>query len=101
MMLANVDRSHQSAGRAVTEQKFRNLGLVQCAGGTKYTYLGAPGAGKLGMFVRLSKKTMRVVKRHNGTAGIFDAPVSGERYFGAVTEERIANWASVILKTSP
>jgi hypothetical protein len=99
-MLSYVDRSHQSDARATIESKFRNLGLVQCAGGTKYTYLAAPGTGKLGMFVRLSKRTMRVVSRRNGACGIFDAPVSPERYFGAVTDERIANWAQVITKAN-
>ena len=95
-MTGYTDRAHMSEGRAEIEARFRALGLVQRAGGTKYTYLGMPGSAVVGCFVRLSKRTMRVVARSHGTAGIFDTPVSKERYYGAATPERVESWAKFI-----
>lgn len=77
----------------------RELGLRDVAGGTKYGYWAVPMPGrteKTGIFVRTSKRTLRLVKRVRKATGIEDDPLDNEVYYGELTRAQLEQWAKMI-----
>lgn len=81
----------------------RELGLRDVAGGTKYGYWSLPIVGRIektGIFVRTSKRTLRLVKRVRKARGIEDDPLDDEVYYGELTRAQLEEWAQRI-RTQP
>ena len=83
-------------GRDFLIADMRAAGLQQLAGGPKYQYWGIwGGRGVPGIYIRLAKKTARIVSRrrryeqYRGHKGpLEDHGVTGEIYYGQIAENR-------------
>lgn len=80
------------------DSAFRQNGFTTVAGGTKLTYWGPPGSEKLGVLIRQSTRTLRVVSRLRQDTGIADVGLTKEFYFGDLTPELIGKLVDYVKK---
>jgi hypothetical protein len=87
---------YRTKGALDFEQKLKDAGLVEFAGGDRFTYFTLPGCndGKLGVGWRVGPRAVRLVQRKHLARGIVDAPLGNEHYYGKLK----ANAAEVAAK---
>lgn len=93
MKTAPTERYWSNELRTNVEAAFKSAGLVEVAGGTRYTYFGLARHGKLGLCVRVGAKAWRLVKRWQGLRGITDTATDKERYHGQYPAEKLGHFA--------
>jgi hypothetical protein len=80
---ASEGQSGKGMSYDTVEAQLRLNGLTPLAGGTKYSYWGLPGTPTNdGTFIRLSAKTVRLVRRHKAGRKINDLAITEEAYYG-------------------
>lgn len=82
-------RRGPSKDKIKLERGLEAEGFRPVAGAHKYQYW-AKEDRKTGTFIRLSQRTVRVVRRYHGARGIEDAPLTQEVYFGKIKRPNAA-----------
>jgi hypothetical protein len=77
-----TSRDNQNDKRTAVENTLRDAGLVQVAGGTRFSYYGAPGQDREGYMIRVGIKAFRIVKRTRIGGKLEDISISKESYHG-------------------
>ncbi len=92
-----LDNCNQSEARTAVQDVLLQAGLVQVAGGSRFTYYGLPGDGPSSTpLVRVGIRNLRLVDRLHLGGKLADVTRQHwrEHYFGKISKEKLAAWAT-------